>query len=428
MTPTTSDESAVTREPCPDCGAEVEIHRDYVPWCPACDWGLQASTQPVVMLSDWIAARFGPATDEEILHRFLDAPTLRMRLTLRRIAAVVIATLVTISAPLFLVSGAYLIVAAWPNLIVMLSGLVLIALGLILRPKRRKDNRRWTTRKEMPTFFAICDRIARAVGVPPIDRVAITNGMTIGVKRSVLRRRTDLTVGLPILALLGDQERVALLSSGITADAVMGSVWVGHIPYAFRSLEELHFSLQHNVDGPAPRNVGAIHLFFARALSQMMVEVVWVVRRSLMAFVWYDQQRTEYVIDGRTAEIAGVEPTLVTIDRAHRGSMVELAAQRAALTKGVVLFDELRRQIRGIPALELQRLRRANQVSGSRTNTMQPPTHFRMVALHARTAAEPVVRITPDESAALERELAAFEERVAQTLVDRHLARLHNLA
>jgi hypothetical protein len=111
----------------------------------------------------------------------------------------------------------------------------------------------------------------------------------------------------------------------------------------------------------------------------------------------------------------------------HLSRAFEVAVQRAALATdaNVDFFEMLRQRAAAVPQRELERVKRAWMLEGSRLNTTHPPTGYRIKLLQARPFAEPEILFTAADFEQLETELFRQRERIQRKLMDNFRARLY---
>jgi hypothetical protein len=105
----------------------------------------------------------------------------------------------------------------------------------------------------------------------------------------------------------------------------------------------------------------------------------------------------------------------------HFGSTFLIVLQWVALRPELReenLFVLLRERVETVPAVELERINRVQQMELSRLNVTHPPTAYRIDALRAHPVEEVKVRVSPAESAAIQKELALVEPDVQKKLVE----------
>ncbi|MBN9389527.1 MAG: hypothetical protein J0I20_15975 [Chloroflexi bacterium] len=100
--------------------------------------------------------------------------------------------------------------------------------------------------------------------------------------------------------------------------------------------------------------------------------------------------------------------------------------QQVALNKNKPdLFEEYHRYLKEVPERELERLRRVQQLEQSRLDVTHPPTGHRIDVIKNKVRLDPLIRWSPVQSEALERELKRFNKSVQEKLIDKLHARLY---
>jgi hypothetical protein len=82
------------------------------------------------------------------------------------------------------------------------------------------------------------------------------------------------------------------------------------------------------------------------------------------------------------------------------------------------MFGMLRERMANVPAQEVERIRRVQQLELSRLNVTHPPTVYRIAALQAHPVSEADVTLDAAESTAIKQELASLEPALQEKLID----------
>ena len=222
-------EGTIGERDCPDCGAQISYDRAFVPWCRACRWNVDAGlrpTEPPTSL-DRIWKAIGSRAGDSLYRQLLASPIVRPRFTISRLAAY------AISLPVFAVSIAILLTGLWlivfgGNLVLLGIGVVVTAIGVVSRPRFLKPSEPPLTRIEAPEMYGLVDEIAAALHAPRIHSIWISSDWNAGTFRFGIRQRTGLSIGLPLWASFGNDERVALLghevAHGVNGDTARSIV------------------------------------------------------------------------------------------------------------------------------------------------------------------------------------------------------------
>jgi Zn-dependent protease with chaperone function len=126
--------------------------------------------------------------------------------------------------------GALMIVNTWFSLGPALLGALMLGIAWVLRPRIGGLEATPLTRSEAPALYRLLDRVAQATEHPPIDALVVDATFNASYTRVGLRGRPVLSLGLPLLAVLDPQQKVALMAHemahGVNGDPVR-SLFVG---------------------------------------------------------------------------------------------------------------------------------------------------------------------------------------------------------
>jgi Zn-dependent protease with chaperone function len=158
-----------------------------------------------------LSARVGRDLGDRLVAELLDAEELEPRLTPVRLGAYAIAATVHVLTLGLLLGGAALIALTFFNVLALGAGALAIGVAVIMRPrfgKPREDG--MLARREAPALHELADEVAEALDVRPPDIIVVDRRFNASWQIVGLRRRRVLTLGLPLVAILDRQERVAL--------------------------------------------------------------------------------------------------------------------------------------------------------------------------------------------------------------------------
>jgi len=388
--------------------------RNAAPWCPACEWGLD---------------RYEPDRRRpEMGWRWVDRRLFRSayRLTDRQYAALlgrpvggggwggarvvlVVAAVVLSAAVLGLLGyGVYLIAYHFPSWRIAPGAfLVLLALGLWPRLGKLNQDARRVRRDQAPTLFRLIDDVARAVGAPVPHLVEVDSTFNAAASAVGLRRRRVLRLGLPLWAVLPNQQRVALigheLGHFVNGDARRGPVT--QIPLTtLGRLADLVRPVRGRRYGRLAEDFGALVAYFLMAGAHSVVRaghtgLVWVCMR--------DSQRAEYLADELAARAAGSTAAGQLLDTLVMSDSMLMVARREA-RKGVAASgwleaaDTVRAEV--VPRLAgIRQLSVRDEVSLFATH---PPTGLRARMIESRPYQPAAVTLTAADSERIDQELA----------------------
>lgn len=251
-----------------------------------------------------------------------------------------------------------------------------------MRPRLPRLHVPALTRVELPALFRVLDRIAEALRSPKIDGVVVTGDVNAGYGRYGWRQRRILFLGLPLLAASSPAERLALLGHelghGINGDPSRGLFLRG----AITSLLEGHAVLEPESILPGPEDGLGSYISIPFRLVQLLLSRGLLGLAFLQLTLCYrDGQRAEYYADGVAANLAGSAAVL-------SGFRLDFAANGAGSMTwlGNDPVGTIATKLQSTPPREIERLRRVEQLEGSRLDATHPPTFAREEVRRSETA------------------------------------------
>lgn len=406
---------------CPQCGVVVPVHSGFVTWCDQCGWNLapQEQGQPQNVFERVYASlgrRQGQAIAQQQLRTKPRRPPFRASLLL----ASVLAALVHASTLGLVPVGVVLIVATWPNIIAIFLGLVCFGAAWLLRPRFPEFPERVLARGEYPAFYEIVDTIAAAYGARAVNAIALSGGFNAAFFQASWRQRRVLVVGLPLWEILGGQEKVALvaheLAHGVNGDPAR-SMFVGGALY---TLTTWHMLLRPASLREGPPAVNPILRLLSNVTMLALSVIPWLGAYLMAHLLWRDSQRAEYLADYLAASTSGTEAMLGLLEKLHLERTFEVSLQRIALSQdqNQDLFEALRERMASVPDRELERIRRVEQMAGSRLDATHPPTALRIQVLRAHPVSAPSVKLRLPLFEQLDSELDAARQETQRKLID----------
>jgi Zn-dependent protease with chaperone function len=414
--------TTATERACPECRAPVPVDPGFIAWCASCGWNL--SPPPVGGRADGRFARLyaaaGRRAGDRMARRLLQAPTLEPRLTPGRVASYAIAAAVFVLALVLFVGGVLLAVLALPNVFALLFGVLLALTGFVMRPRLgRVPEEHVLARGDAPALYALADEIAAALGTKRVDLIALDPAFNASWSVVGFRRRRVLTLGLPMLAVLEPEERVAVVAHefahGRNGDSGRSLV----VSSAVNGLVELYWLL-------APGG-GSVVFNELAALDRVVNVVFWIISRPVLAvlnlelhLLLRDGQRAEYQADALAASVAGSAAVVALHEKALLGPVAAGAAQRLASARitDTSVFDEIVHAVADVPERERERRRRVARLEHARLDDTHPPTAFRIRMLEERAPAAPRVALDAARSQAIDAELAPHRPALHAELLD----------
>jgi heat shock protein HtpX len=407
----TTDPAADTR--CPRCRATLLSQRGAVPWCPACEWGLDRY-EP-----DRRRPEFGWRWVDRRLFRLAYRLTDRQYSALlgrpvggggwgpARVALSVAAVTLVVGVVALLGLGVYLIAHQFPSWRIA-PGVLLVLVALALWPRLARPDRygRRLRREDAPVLFRLIDDVAAAIGAPVPHVVEVDSTFNASTTAVGLRRRRVLRLGLPMWAVLPPQQRVALLGHElghfVNGDVRRGPVTrvplttLGRLADLLRPGRPL---ADHGLPGMIGDVLARVLFGTARRVVQAgHVGLVWVCLR--------DSQRAEYLADELAARAASSTAAAQLTDTLVLSDALFMVARREA-RKGVaapdwlVAADTVRAEV--VPRLAgARQLSVRDEVSLFATH---PPTGLRARMIESRPYQPAAVTLGAADSARVDEEL-----------------------
>jgi Zn-dependent protease with chaperone function len=421
---------------CPDCRAPLTVDPRFPSWC-ECGWGLQPP--PVRRRGTLVERAYeaaGRRAGERSHRRLAAASALRPRLTPALAAAFTIAALVHLLVLAFLVGGVALAWTGVPNPFLVVVGGLLIAAAVFMRPRfAQMPEGVHAARGEAPALWALVDEVAAAAGTAPPDELLLDAQFNAGWQVAGARRRRVVVIGVPLLAVLGPRERVALVAHEL-AHARNGDHARGwFVGSAVGALAELCELLRPSSGAPrdeVPLEDGGASSPLLEMIANAMLRVLglpfWGLLLLETSLLMQDARRAEYLADALAADVAGTDAVVALHEQLLLASLFRQPIRRRAVAgdrSADGLLGELVATLRDVPERERERRRRVARLEGTRWMATHPPTGLRIALLRDRPRTEPRVGLGVPASLLLDEELARHVPAVERALLDHGAAALY---
>jgi Zn-dependent protease with chaperone function len=409
------------REDCPSCGKDIENDPRYAAWCEHCGWNLiQPERGPRPSRIDQLYRRLGRRYGRSLLAEVKKHGAHRPSVSLSTAGAFVIASLVYVGAIGLALLGVAVLLASRGSLFGIFLAVLFLALAWVMRPRLPRLKDRAQTRAELPALFRHLDRIADKLRSPRIDVVVITPEVNAGYGRFGWRRRRVLFLGLPFFAALSPPERVALLAHelahGINGDPGRALFLQG----AITSLLEAHSVIEPDSIIPGPEEGFSGYFSIPFRIVQLGVSrAILAVAFMQLILAYRDSQRAEYFADAIAADLAGTTGALGLLERSHAAESV---AAMTWLGNAPDPVAAIATKLRSLPPRELDRIRRVEEIAGSRLDATHPPASAREDVRRSEPSRRQTLALSESDSQSIDRELEGFREPIGRTIVDDYLA------
>ncbi|MET8627515.1 M48 family metallopeptidase [Kitasatospora sp. NPDC004669] len=431
--------------PCPDCGESLTADPRFTAWCPACDWNLVPGAETATAIT-----RRERAATVRADRLFQDLTEGEASATGRLdwLLASAVAGLVHLSTAALFCWGLWLLVTGDTPLRCL--GAAVLGLVVLLRPRlgRMPRGESVVDRDRAPALYGLADRVAAEVGAEPVDTILVDECFNASYGLLGFRRRSVLTLGLPLWEALDDQQRIALLGHEF-GHRVNGdhrrSLWLHSAITALAAWYGLARPSRLRHPG------SPLLIQFGEMIANVLLKVVaWLLYRGVVLLDRLTSRaghQAEYRADALAARVGGTEAARGMLAALLLGGSARIAVSRAradgrqrprghrrtARAQGTraqeshdtheapaadLFWERLRERLVSVPDTERERLRRCSARERAAVDTTHPPTHLRL-ALMDRCGARPAaVTTTPAEVEAIAAELAPHRARVAAALLE----------
>ena len=425
---------------CPSCAAQTRLDARFVQWCTNC--GFNADPNPPVL-----SKRRQRRAEREYERSRKLFESLRTARNLRPTSATGVS--VTLLSGVVHLIG--LAVLALPILYVALEGggflpgviLVLCLLTfLTVRPRlpqREQSDKAGIDRTQAPRFYELLDRCAAELGCAVPERVGIDLRFNAATGRVGLRRRSYLILGMPLWNVLSGQERIALLghelAHQVNGDTTHG-LWAASARRSLHEWTKLLDPRQTNLERRSNQRIarrsrrgglGGLMGFAAPIVMAVLFSPFFVValgcRVGLQRLDLYCGQRAEYLADELGARLAGSDAAYGLLAKLGLAEPVQgfLSASKNRLKTRRENADGLWTSVTGyvdsIPETEQQRRKIVDRARNTRTDRSHPANHLRIALIEARPQLPGVLKLSEDEWAAIDAELAPGYAGAARALL-----------
>ncbi|MCI0398438.1 MAG: M48 family metallopeptidase [Chloroflexi bacterium] len=275
------------------------------------------------------------------------------------------------------------------------------------------------SRPQCPVLYKLVDQVTRSLRAKPVDYIVIGPLFNASMGEVGWRRKRILYLGLPLFAVLDRQERIALLGHEI-AHSVNGDPTRNFLTLTAIYSLVVWFSILWGMTGAYAAGFFLALLLPSNWVLYPLAGLAWLGAYSLVHLLWWDSQRAEYLADFLAATVGGTEAMLALLEKLCSGQTFDIALQHISFNpdfKDQDFFDLLRQRIVQVPAREVQRIKRVEQLAESRLDTTHPPTPYRIALLQTRPALEPKVVLSPAENDAIDSELLTIRSQIQKQLV-----------
>lgn len=398
---------------CPECAMPLYQADSGPAWCPECQWNL-GELGPVLDAPrgwGWLVKRSHRTAfrlDGELFAKFSAVRPAGPETSAVARILLTVSMMLLIGVSALAVFGVVLIGHGGSAVV---GGALLILIAVMLRPRlgRLPKRGRRLRRADYPALYSLVDRVAQAAGTCAPDVIAVDFRYNASTWRAGLRQRRVLSLGMPLWLVLEPQQRVALVAHEVghqvNGDPVRGLL-VQPAMRTFGVLAEYTNVSRRSFDrvmyGRGGSGQGVQLLLMA--VMKVFSSVCLLIHTGLTALGLRDHQRAEYLADGIAVDVAGTAAVVGLADRLILLPQIANIVGHNAETKFVSQWLGMAEHLHESRAQQLPILR---QLTARHTSlwSQHPPTGLRARMAEAWPASEGRVAVTPEESAAVDREL-----------------------
>ena len=400
--------------PCPECGAPMPVHPEYVTWCGACNWNVRPQAPPPpANLLEKVYARLGERRSEALFNSLKKGGTIRPGWSIETLLALSLATVVHGVSLGLVGAGIWLIVRFWPYFMFVFFALICFGLAWLSFPRFGKWPDDVLSESDYPTLYGLADRVAAALGTEPVDGLVLTRSFRASMWRVTARGMRLVSVGLPLLAVLDEGERVALLAHE-QAHQRNGDPARGlYVSAALCALSEWYGVIRPSFLWDPGSGISGFLQIPVKLIFYAVAGLPWLVGYLLVHLLWWDSQRAEYLADRLAAEVSGTAAMLSAMEKWMLEVPAHVALRQAQYGRGQEaesVLDRIRLRVEAVPPHEVERLRRADKLSLVRLDVTHPPNAYRRQMLDQRLVMAPKVALSQGENAQIDEELVRFLE------------------
>ncbi|MGH9124478.1 MAG: M48 family metalloprotease [Acidimicrobiales bacterium] len=265
------------------------------------------------------------------------------------------------------------------------AGLAVLAFAVFLAPRpgrlSKLDNARSPT--DLPVLFELCAAIARQIGARPPVAIVIDEQFNVGWRHVGWSRRPVLIIGAPLWAVLGPEERVAVLAHEMgherNGDATNSLV----IGTAVATLDRWRDILTPGRQVVASTGFYALAELLARLLMHSLCGVVRLTRAVLVGLAHRANPISEYIADRLSAQVAGADAVISSLKITSTAPLCMAAVRIAARADGANLWEAERTTLARLSNEAREKLLAQSKARGDRVDDTHPATWRRIEVMNA---------------------------------------------
>lgn len=416
---------------CPECAGTLVTEGAATPWCGECEWNLGTFDPPGHSRTGWtwldrMSHRIAFRGNRRQFDMFVTRPP-RVRGWSPARVALLVASAVLLAATITLAWLGVQLLTAYLSPVTILPGLLLVCLAVLLRPRigRLGDDNDVLSQDDSPALWHLVGQVADVLGAPRPHLLVVDERFNAAAGVYGIRRRRVLSIGLPLLAVLNPQERVALLAHEL-GHFVNGDPAQGLLTQpALRTFGELALVLRADRwHGVTATERVAMMLF--RPVLRLASGLALACHIGLLWLGMRDHQRAEYAADAAAARVAGTQATASMLDDLVLAESIAAGVRTTEIRArtlqgshaGVDGWQQAAAGVRAEKTVRMPVLRQHSIRAGADLFSSHPPAGMRAGMVRAWPSLPATVVLSGDKSAAIDAELRRRYDRAGRTLAD----------
>lgn len=407
-------------ESCPECGTAIIADKGFSSWCPECNWNVNPlREEESAGLLQRIYERMGRTVGEALKR---DAKLFGFERTggwLTRFWLLGLSLFINGFTLFLAFVGMWLLTTQFPNPFAIIGAIILIGMAWIVRPQLGKLPSHTLSRDKHGALYSLVDRVCDSMDAPHFDFIVIDDQFNAFCGQCGIKRRRVLTLGLPLIDILKSQELVALIgheaAHGRNNDPFRG-IFAGT---AIHTLFKWHHMLYPDClwePEEGIRNLGIIPMKLIFLCLSYLVKGLAVL---IMHLGYRESQLAEFRADLFGSQVAGTKAMLAMMEKCHYDNTVYNAQQTYTLAgQNQSFWAILQEHVNALPANELERLRRMQQIEGARMDSTHPPTVDRLQVINSHPFDTPKVQLSENEYTRIKNDLVDYYERIEHKIKD----------
>ena len=410
-----------TEKICPECQSKIPIHKGYVSWC-ECGYNIKInnSERPQTKLNR-LYDQLGNKRGERIYRSLIAKKEFSPGMRFSKMPVFLLATLVHFVSISSLFLGIYLIAFHNSNYLLIASGLGLLGISWLARPRAPKleKTEHLIPRDQYPNLYSAADQLADAMKVRRIDGIVINEDFNASVTQIGWRRRNIIKIGYPLFSLLEPEEQMAILAhefGHIKNGDLTRSFYIGSALFTLQTWYELLEPV--SLDERENMGIAELPVYY---LMVIIAQIPYLLFFLLVHLLYDDSQKGEYLADDRAAKTVGYQHLITAMGKFEYAETFYSKVRDVAITRiEMNVFNALEEQLLTMPLREKERLSRCAQLESSRLDATHPPTFYRVQMLEQVRSIPPSPPVNKEIIKKIPSELESQQKRIQDMLIENY--------